>query len=107
MLQLKRFDLVNTDSLIGPKKEGPRVGRSQGTGGSVEVGLRLPNGDAVYITSGSPKSGFFWLPPAPRWLPGVGVIVGPSLGCDVNSTYEAISEVAHLSRTGTDPLPSS
>src|SRR5215471_399125 len=26
MLQLKLFDLVNTDLLIGPEKEGPRIG---------------------------------------------------------------------------------
>ena len=77
----------------------------QVVGGIVEVGQRLPNGDLVYITRHSPKPGFFWLPPGPCWLPGVGVIVGPRLGCDVNSTYEGISEVAHLSRTGTDLLP--
>src|SRR6266446_9746649 len=35
MRQLKRFDLVNTDLLIGPKKEGPRVGWSQGANESV------------------------------------------------------------------------
>ena len=77
----------------------------QTVGGVVEVGLQLPNGDEVCITSDSPKPGFFWLPPAPCWLPGIGVIVGPRLGCDVNSTYEAILEVARWSRTGIEPLP--
>jgi hypothetical protein len=77
----------------------------QTVGGFVEVGLQLPNGDEVCITGDSPKPGFFWLPPASRWLPGVGVIVGPALGCDVNSTYEAILKVMRWSRTGTDPLP--
>jgi hypothetical protein len=75
-------------------------------GGFIKIALRLPNGDAVCVNQDatSPR-GYFWLPCAPKWLPGPGLIVGPWIGHDVQSAYNEILDVARLSLTGTDPLP--
>ena len=75
-------------------------------GGFIEMALRLPNGDAVCVNrDATSPTGFFWLPCAPKWLPGPGLIVGPCIAHDVQSTYGEILDVTRLSLTGTDPLP--